>query len=369
MATKPKALLFLPYLAPYRVDVLNKLGDYYDLTVVFQFDNAPEQNFNQNILRKKLTINYIIHEKGFNIGTRQIRFGIYLLIKRYNPDVIFSNEYGPTSIIISLLVKFRLFNGKHFATTSDNVYMAERVYNIKKIARNFVLNNTSGIVVYNEGIKIWYKNNFPHLSVRICPNIQNPDNLTVGLSFKQSIAEKFKKQFGLENKKIILYIGRLHSVKNVDNLIEAYKKTNTSNTKLVIVGEGEEKESLMLKTKRLGIEDNVLFPGRYDGDELYAWYLLANLFVLPSKHEPFGAVVNEALIFGLPVICSKYAGAHYYIKTGYNGFVIDPMDEINFPEMIENGLKMENSNRKSLMVFSFDESVKEYYNIYNESTN
>ena len=366
--TKPKALLFLPYLAPYRVDVLNRLGDYFDLTVVFQFENDPSQNLNQMLLRQKLKINFLINDKGFNIGTRQIRFGLYSLIKNHNPEVIFSNEYGPTSLLISLYKKLKLFKGVHIATTSDNLIMAENVYLIKKWARAFVLNNVKGIVVYNDLIKKWYTQNFPHLIVKICPNIQNPYTLTRDMCAKHKIAENYRSHFGIEDNKVILFIGRLHSYKNIDKLIDAYNKTENSNTKLIIVGDGEEKESLELKAKKLGLENKVLFPGRYDGDELYAWYLLGNLFVLPSKHEPFGAVVNEALIFGLPVICSKYAGAQYYIKTDYNGFVFDPMDEIKFPVMIEKALKIENLNRDNLMVYPFEESVKEYYNIYNEST-
>ena len=101
MDYKKKALLFLPYLAPYRIDVLNELMNFYDLTVIFLFDNAPEQNFNQKILRGKLNVDFEIFDRGLNIGVRPIRFGVFNLINKHKPDIIFSNEYGPTSLLIS----------------------------------------------------------------------------------------------------------------------------------------------------------------------------------------------------------------------------------------------------------------------------
>jgi len=52
-----------------------------------------------------------------------------------------------------------------------------------------------------------------------------------------------------------------------------------------------------------------------EAQQLHAWYLCSSGFVLPSIYEPFGAVVDEALIFGLKVLCSKYAGSSYLINN------------------------------------------------------
>ena len=71
----------------------------------------------------------------------------------------------------------------------------------------------------------------------------------------------------------------------------------------------------------------MILPGRYEGVALYGWYLCASGFVLPSTYEPFGAVVNEALIFGNKVFCSKYAGASYLIQSDNCGIVFDPLNE------------------------------------------
>jgi len=97
-------------------------------------------------------------------------------------------------------------------------------------------------------------------------------------------------------------------------------------TVLVLVGDGEEKQKLLDRITEWQLDKKVFLPGRFEGEELYAWYLCASGFVLPSTYEPFGAVVNEALIFGLPVFCSKYAGASYLVSHG-KGLVFDPQSK------------------------------------------
>jgi len=65
-----------------------------------------------------------------------------------------------------------------------------------------------------------------------------------------------------------------------------------------------------------------------EAQQLHAWYLCSSGFVLPSIYEPFGAVVDEALIFGLKVLCSKYAGSSYLINNE-KGILFDPSSELD----------------------------------------
>ena len=360
---KTKALLFLPYLAPYRVDVLNELGNYFNITAIFQFDNAPEHNFDQMQLRSKLTINYEIFDRGFNIGTRQIRIGVYKLLRKYKPNVVFSNEYGTTSLILSLYSKLRIFKFIHFATTSDNVEMAINVRWYRKIARFCVLKTTKGIIVYNNEIGDWYKANFNNLIVEVCPNIQNPETIRRNIDEIDIIAGDYIKKYNLAGKNIILYVGRLNKVKGLDLLLNIFSKLQLNNKCLIFVGDGPQKKRLISLSEELSVNDSVLFVGRHEAIHLHAWYRVADLFILPSLHEPFGAVINESLILGLPVACSKYAGAKFFIKTGYNGYVFDPKDEQDFIMNISNSYLLA-TNKENLMVYSFKDSVKQYYLAY-----
>jgi glycosyltransferase involved in cell wall biosynthesis len=76
-----------------------------------------------------------------------------------------------------------------------------------------------------------------------------------------------------------------------------------------------------------------------EGSELYAWFNCGTLFVLASEFEPWGAVVNEVLVAGLPVVCSDKAGAKELIEPGINGEVINPNEPKVLSLAIQNWLK------------------------------
>jgi glycosyltransferase involved in cell wall biosynthesis len=223
------------------------------------------------------------------------------------------------------------------------------------------LSKATGIVVYSQPVKAWYEREFKHLKVEICPNIQNPQSILIHAPALSIISEKYKHQYDLHGHKVMLFVGRLVNVKGLDLLLSAISKVEDQNFKLVLVGEGKEKENLRIQALELGLADKVIFAGHFNDVELYAWYTLANFLILPSRFEPFGAVVNEALILGCPVIGSKYIGALAYIENEVNGLVFDPLIEQEFVAAINYGL--DNFNKigysgKDLMRLSFFDYVK-----------
>lgn len=364
---KQTALVFYQYLPPWRIDVFNEMGKYYNLTIIFT--NAECEGFTydrKNLLGKLKNINVIFLNNGFTIGSRPIRFGLYKLIKQYKPDIIFSHEYSPTSIILAFYKQVGLFNYKYYLTTSDNLKMAEGVKGIKATARNYVLNHADGIIVYSQNVKEWYEKHFSKIKIEICPNIQNPTSLLAYRKDFHNFIDKYKQKYHLENSNIILYTGRLVEVKGLDLLLTAFSQINNLNYKLVLVGEGNQKNILQDLTRKLEIENKVIFAGYYSGTSLYAWYDIANFFILPSRYEPFGAVVNESLIYGCPVVASKYIGALDFITT-QNGIIFDPLNENDFIRALEQACnkysKKNNNSRNNLMPCSFDEYVKAFINI------
>jgi glycosyltransferase involved in cell wall biosynthesis len=90
---------------------------------------------------------------------------------------------------------------------------------------------------------------------------------------------------------------------------------------LVIVGDGEQRAELEARTRELGLDD-VRFAGFRNQSELPRFFQLADVFVLPSRHEPWGLIVNEAMAAGCPVIVSTDVGSHADLVTdGMEGWV------------------------------------------------
>jgi glycosyltransferase involved in cell wall biosynthesis len=206
----------------------------------------------------------------------------------------------------------------------------------------------------------WYSQN---ISIKI-PLFELPiihDELVFRNKLKNSliISKENSINFNLEKHKIILYVGRLDPEKNIEFLIRVFSKMNPKNTKLAIVGNGKLDAYLKSLSKSLKMDEKIIFTGRLDGFELISWFNLSNVFVLPSTYEPYGAVVNEALISGSTVLCSKFAGASALMTT-YNGLIFDPKNEIEFIKKL-NILLNKSSNinsknlslRRSLMPFTF----------------
>ncbi len=361
-----KAVVFYTYLPPWRIDVFNQMGKLFDLKIVFLNTTSEGFTYNRNRLSEMLKVPHQFWNKGFQIKGKVFRTGIIKYLRNEKPEVVFSHEYSPTSLLLAIVKKTRLLNYSIVITTSDNLKMAQEVGRFKKIARKIVLSNSKGVIVYSEQVKKFYKKEFPHLNVEICPNIQDPNTL---LSYKKefkSLTSGLKNKYHLNDTNIVLFIGRLVDVKGLDLLINSFNKCNNNNYKLVIVGEGKERENLENMIKEYSLKDKIIMPGFFDGAELYAWYEIANFFVLPSRYEPFGAVVNEALVLGCPVMASKYIGALEFIDEGVNGYVFDPLIENEFVSTLNNlMLKYENKSiqRENLMHQSFEAYTDSFINV------
>jgi len=139
----------------------------------------------------------------------------------------------------------------------------------------------------------------------------------------------FKRKFGIpEEKKIILYLGRIHKIKGIDFLIKAYayliNDMHCKDVLLVIAGpdDGYLKEAKSL-TSALGISKHVLFTGPLYGSDKLEAYVDSDVVVLPSRYETFPMSVLEAYACGKPVIASKVGGLVDLIINGETGLLFE----------------------------------------------
>lgn len=157
--------------------------------------------------------------------------------------------------------------------------------------------------------------------------------------------ERFRSKHGLPAR-YFLNVGRMVWKKNLETLIDAYKqvkdRVGEDCPRLVLVGSGKLERSLCERCLRhdlsiwqAGADANqarkgdadVFFYGFRQVEELPEFYALAECFVLPSREEEWGLVVNEAMACGLPVLLSRVAGcARDLARDGENGFLFDPFD-------------------------------------------
>lgn len=121
----------------------------------------------------------------------------------------------------------------------------------------------------------------------------------------------------------ILYVGQLIARKRVDLLLRALSQLDVPSAHLRIIGQGTEEPALRRLADQLGIADRVSFSPGLPNAETVAAMAAADVLVLPSRFDGWGAVVNEALMVGTPVICSNRCGASDVIENGRNGYVFE----------------------------------------------
>jgi glycosyltransferase involved in cell wall biosynthesis len=125
---------------------------------------------------------------------------------------------------------------------------------------------------------------------------------------------------------VILFASKLQPRKHADHLLEAYRRLCAATPAarqpyLIFVGDGEDRPRLESLAQQHGLS-GIRFTGFRNQSELPRFFSLADVFVLPSQHEPWGLIVNEAMSAGCAVIVSSDVGAHPdLITNGVEGFV------------------------------------------------
>jgi glycosyltransferase involved in cell wall biosynthesis len=220
-----------------------------------------------------------------------------------------------------LLKKLGLIKQEIGSTIDDSLEISQNIQSgMRDRARSFSIKNLDYFIVLSDVVARFYETKFglPRKSIIVAPLFQDPQRLRKDAEKLIQIARSHFLKFDLKNKKVLLFVGRFIPEKGLLNFVDIISPLLQNNPEytLVLVGDGAEKTKIQALVEKNGVQSAVVLPGRYEGDELLAWYVCASGFVLPSFYEPFGAVVNEALIFGLRVFCSQFAGSSYLTTPG-----------------------------------------------------
>ena len=150
-----------------------------------------------------------------------------------------------------------------------------------------------------------------------------------------------RRELGLEQKRVILGVGRFVPIKNMTLLVSSFARVAKSDPSahLVLVGEGPEQSSLVALVDRHDLSKRVTFVGYVPQEALGPYYRTADLFVLSSDFDNSPNVVLEAMACGLPAISTNVGGAAEYIVPGQGGALVIARDEVALAGAIEDWLR------------------------------
>jgi len=152
-----------------------------------------------------------------------------------------------------------------------------------------------------------------------------------------------RRQLGLGDERVILFVGRIQQLKGIDIIVRAAASLAERNRagklppfKILIVGgraggEGDDPESREVRRLRslahdLGVESYVRWVGALEHEELPTYYRAADVTVMPSTYESFGLVAVESMACGTPVVAARVGGLKTTIIDGQTGFLIGPRE-------------------------------------------
>jgi teichuronic acid biosynthesis glycosyltransferase TuaC len=160
--------------------------------------------------------------------------------------------------------------------------------------------------------------------------------------FRLMERQEAKRQLGLDDdKRYLLYVGRLVAVKGLDLLLDAFAQLvqNQRDVELVLVGDGAERLVLAQRATTLGIRDKVHFVGAQPHERIVLWMNAGDVFCLPSHKEGLPTVLLESLACGTPVVATSVGGIPEVVADGQVGRLVHSRDPREMAACIEEVLE------------------------------
>lgn len=364
---KKKILIFHNTIAPYRIKFFNQLSEKFDAKICLYYENLKDQKFNYDDIRRQFDFYPDYLDGHIKVLSREIYTGHVKRIKKYRPDIVMVPEYGEALWCAVLLKIIMGYQYKIVTICDDSLDYAVNCKGMRKKSRQMAVKFLDGIILCNDEAKQWYDQHYD-VNTFTFPIIQDECDYRFNIDNIITNAEKIRIEYNLTGKRVFLYVGRIAPEKNLEYLVASfieYHKKYPENMLLIVGGAIESCRQYLDEIQNIihsnHAADYIKCVGRKEGDELKSWYAVGQIFVLPSKSEPFGTVVNEALIMGEYVMVSKHAGSCCLVDKE-NGEIIDiDCKNIDFTKVSEEvpvlGERIQ--KRDSKMKLHFDERMEE----------
>ncbi len=270
----------------YKINLINEIAKEKSVFVFFlakgNDDVVKEMNETKYVFEYEYLSEHALQERG--------KLTIFLqLVKKIRKIKFEKIIYSGWTDIECVLLSFFIAKQKNCIQCESSIYESA-ITGLKGFVKRIICIRMSVVLV--SGI--------PHKQIFEVLHYKGKISMTEGVGIFNKSKDRVKK----ERNSIIryLYVGRLVDIKNLKFLIEAF---NQNGKPLTIVGSGYLEKEL----KKMANE-NISFLGFIENEEIYLIYQSHDVFILPSKSEPWGLVVEEAIYNGLPVLVSEKVGCN-----------------------------------------------------------
>ena len=301
------------------------IKDGHEVTVVTYKDGDTPAYENDKGVEVYRVENYMIHPNNFIDWIMQLNFNLIakateIIQKEGKFDVIHAHDWLVANAAKALKNAFDIP-----IVATIHATEAGRNSGIHDDTQRYI-NDTEWLLTY-EATEVIVNSNYmknhvqglfglPFDKINVIPNGINLTNFN-GVDRDYD----FRRQYAMDNEKIILYVGRLVYEKGVQHLISAMPKIleNYHDAKLIIAGKGGMLDELKGQAEAMGLSNKVYFTGYLNSKQVQKMYKCADVAVFPSTYEPFGIVALEAMLAGVPTVVSDIGGLNEIVDHGVNG--------------------------------------------------
>ncbi len=364
--TRKKLSVYTNMPTPYQLDFFDSLSEIVMLKVVYFSNRENNRQWTLPVESEKyqtelLADNWLARQLQKKVPSFHFSNQIMRIAFREQSDcVIVNGTYWIPNIIIALLILTLRGKKTYFYGEAIFPVISKLKFIVKKILLFPVSGLTNGILAVGSKAVDSYK----QYGYRK-PILNVPYNIDLSPFSYEKIDRKkltqLKNRYAPFGEFIFLTSGSLIPRKGIDTIIMAFQKLDRSDSVLLILGDGEDKQKLMNFANGKSI---IHFPGFIEKEDVPYYFLLADSFVFGSWYDGWGLVINEAIAAGLPIICSNKVGAAADLLVhDQSALICNPGDIQEFAEAMRR-VADDESLRNSLKrnVFALRRDISSTYN-------
>lgn len=308
-------------------------------------------------------------------------YQMYKLFKKEKPDIV--HVHTPIAALLGRIAA-KMAKVPNIIYTAHGFYFHENMsrlkyklfYNIEKYAARFFTDYL--FTQSEEDGQLAIADNFlPKERITIISNGVDVNKKFNPLYIDNKKLEDLKSEFDIQpNDKVITFIGRLVEEKGIFDLLEAFDQINSTNIKLLVVGEASSSERDQdAKTNLSEFKNkNVIFTGyRKDIPEILT---LTDIYCLPSYREGMPRSIIEAMAMECAIVATNIRGSREEVDHESNGYLVELKNPVKLSEILINLINDEklleefkgNARDKAEMMYNEDVVVKTQLKIFNECT-
>lgn len=244
---------------------------------------------------------------------------------------------------------------------------------VYSVLDSFCLKKIDTCIAVSDEVKHAYLKTYPGISTQI--QVISGSGVDFNI-FKPMDKKILREKYRIQNNEIILlFVGRLEKIKNINFLIDSFMLFHNKiiNSKLIIVGRGSELNNLKKQVIKHNLTNNVIFFGEVSPESIPEIYNCADVSVLSSYSESGPTVLRESLACGVPMVSTKVGNVSDIITDPLLGAVVDSYDENLFSQALMNTINISKENpltskikcrEVALNQFSFEHIARNIITIY-----